>query len=192
MKRILCFIIKFAFVQHLSGQSNDTICDFRIREHSFEKGLTYKLRVLSIFTDTTYILKDTLIDGKEFRVYKTTSHPTLGYHYEADDGSIWQYHPVQCRKEIIVIPAQPKVGYNVTSNSWDITITGLNITRTFGIKKFGQITYDNLVECEWLNRGDNKVYKKYFKKGVGWVATERTDYGYLTYVECIIRDKSSR
>ena len=57
-------------------------------------------------------------------------------------------------------------------------------TMTFGNKKYGQITFENLVVCEVKNIKDKLVYKKYFKKGIGWVAIEHK--GYLTYVECII------
>ena len=184
MKQLLSIFIFIILSNHVLGQvDNVTQCTFQIRKHSFEKGVIMKLRILTIFTADGFMEKDTLIDNKLFFKYKNTASPYSDYWHEAEDGSVWNFYPPYYLEPTLFIPSTPYIGYEVKTNLREMKITGINATKRFGTKTFGEVEIDSLIICEERNLQTNEIVKSYFKKGVGWVAAELGSW--LTYVECI-------
>lgn len=180
---LLLFLLLHMPFNHMQGQNKDSSCVILLRNHSFEKGIVHILRVLTIFTEKSIFDKDTLIGNRLFYKKTVSNHPNVEYWHEAEDGSIWWYQPTFFAQEVLFIPKEPKLGYTIISNRCQMTIVGINETRKFGTKSFGEREFSNLIVCEIIDFQTGRKYNRFFKKGVGWVAAE-SEWG-LTYLECV-------
>jgi hypothetical protein len=177
-KRFLILIqLFYGFVQ---AQVHEVSHRVDLKKKSFDKGRVHKLRLNDGRADSVVFSKDTLIGERIYYQWKITNHYLYDYWFEDDDGRVWMYFPYFNTGEIEYIPKNPFVGYAFQYGPFEVRIIAIQEQ-----KKFGTVMYDHLIvfEKKYSNSEVERTYIEYFKKGVGWVATEG-NWG-TTYLECV-------